>query len=110
MKKFEVTRKAMRPAAEAEECFYCSRLIGADHKEDCVLLTTKAIVTATITYEIDVPAFWNKADIEFHRNEGTWCSTNMIGDLEELSEKEGCLCAVVDYKCVWVGDEVTCDE
>lgn len=110
MKKFVVTKAAMRPVTDAEECFYCKRLIGADHKEDCVLLNSKAIVTATITYEIDVPAFWTKADIEFHRNEATWCSDNMLNDLEQLSEKNGCLCGEIQYVCNWISDEVTLDE
>jgi hypothetical protein len=87
-----VTRKAMRPASDREECFYCLQPIGAAHKPDCVLIEKKVLVRMTVEYEISVPSCWSKEDIEFHRNEGTWCAGNIIEELQELAGESECLC------------------
>jgi len=98
MKKFKVTEKAMRPASNKKECFYCNSKIGRFHEDDCVLVKKKVKVVATIEYEIEVPADWTEDNVHFHRNEGSWCTDNMIGELEELSKDE-CLCFKVMFEC-----------
>jgi hypothetical protein len=95
---FKVTEDAMRPATPARECFYCNQAIGAEHKADCVTINKRVKVRATIEYEIDVPASWDKEQVEFHRNEGSWCSDNMLADLECLMHDGGCLCGIVEYE------------
>jgi hypothetical protein len=73
-------------------CFYCDRAIGQPHAERCILIQRKVVVRVTIDYEIAVPAHWMQEDIEGYRNDSSWCSTNLIKELEELAEKDGCLC------------------
>lgn len=81
-------------------CFYCSEPVGGWHKADCVRFTKKVMVRAIIEYEIEVPDFWQKENIEFHRNEGSWCTDNMLDELEALSESEGCLCHCVRFEAL----------
>ena len=100
MKKYKVTKKATRPAGDDDRCFYCNKKIGDYHKKDCVLISKKAKVIATIEYEVDVPFTWKKHDIEFNRNDGTWCASNIINELKELDKKEGCLCQYIEYECI----------
>jgi hypothetical protein len=60
----------------------------------------KVLVEATIKYEIEVPADWDGRMIEFSRNDGTWCASNIIEELKELNKKEDCLCSYVSYKFI----------
>jgi len=96
---FIVTEKAERPAGPKGQCFYCGRAVGAAHDESgCVLVQKKVKVRMTVEYEIEVPAHWAQMDVEFHRNEGSWCADNALRELERLSEEQGCLCPIVQYE------------
>jgi len=97
---FYVTEKAMRPASDKRRCFYCLAPIGDEHKQDCVLVKKKVTVQMKISYEITVPASWEKHQIEFQRNDGSWCADNAISELEEIAEKEGCLCNRAEFEYI----------
>lgn len=98
---FIVTEKATRPAVnDKTRCFYCQAPIGTPHRKDCVLISKKVKISATIEYEIEVPAHWDKDQIEFYRNEGSWCASNMIGELKRLDRNLGCVCGRVKTELV----------
>jgi len=83
----------IRPAGSPVHCYYCNRGVGQEHKRDCVILSKKVKLRATVEYEVYVPFEWDKEMIEFHRNDGTWCADNLVNDLEKhLKGTEGCLC------------------
>ena len=88
---FIVTEKAQRPARMDGTCFYCLQKIGSEHLSDCVLIQKKAVVKMTVEYEIEVPNHWDGDRVEFHRNEGTWCGSNVLQELEKLEKEHGCL-------------------
>lgn len=94
---FKVTEKAKRPATEKDECTYCQQPIGGNHSTDCVLVMKKVKVRAITEYEIGVPYSWSKEDIEFHRNDSSWCADNMLTELDKLKE---CLCQYVRYEYI----------
>lgn len=89
---FVVTAAAQRPARKDGTCFYCSAPIGAEHKADCVLVSKTVRVRLLLEYDVHVPAFWDAADVEFHRNDSSWCRDSLIAELEELAQAKGCLC------------------
>ena len=90
-----VTKKAERPRfPNSGECFYCQQKIGQLHKDDCVLIKKKVKVRMIVDYEIEVPAHWDKRQIEFHRNQGSWCFSNA---LDELAEYE-CICDFTKFE------------
>ena len=91
-----VTEKdyGIRPAGKQDECFFCGSKIGERHKNDCVVCCKKVKLRATIEFVTDVPFSWNKEEIEFHYNGGTWCADNLIEDLKKWIEKED------DYTCM----------
>lgn len=60
----------------------------------------KATVRMTVEYEIDVPANYDKRMVEFHRNEGTWCSNHAIEELRALAGAGGCLCGQMKFECI----------
>lgn len=91
MMAFQVLEAHTRPALKGE-CFYCHEKVGENHLDDCVYICKKVRVKCVVEYEITCPAFWTKERIEYHRNEGSWCSDNFINELAIVSEKEGCLC------------------
>lgn len=97
--KFIVTEKAKRPITKEQKCAYCEQPIGTEHKEECVLIQKKVKVRMTIEYEIEVPASWDKDQIEFHRNESAWCASNIIDELKALDNKDGrCLCGITKFE------------
>lgn len=114
-KEYIVTEKAKRPASPVDECFYCHQPVGGYHDSECVLIQRKVTVRMTIEYDVSVPAKWGKEDIEFHRNESSWCSTNAIGELEEIT-KDGCLCDKTNFAYLreasgpYLGEGVMTDE
>ena len=102
--KFIVTEKAQRPARMDGTCFYCMQPIGAEHKPDCVLIHKRVKVRATIEYETEIPNWWGNKEFEFHRNEGSWCANNMVGELKKyVEEKPGCLCGHAEFE--YLGEE-----
>jgi len=83
----------IRPAGRPDECFYCRQKVGTPHGEECVIPQKKVKITYTFDLEIEVPYSWGKKQIEFHRNESSWCSDNAIRDLVASSiNKDRCLC------------------
>lgn len=110
MNDFKVTREAMRPASEKEQCFYCGQKIGENHKDDCVLINKKVMVRMIVEYEIEVPNHWNEENVLFHRNEGSWCSDNAINELEELSQGGQCLCGKTKFEYIGGESEPFLDE
>lgn len=95
--------EGIRPAGPPDACFYCKAKVGDLHSEKCVSVTRKVRVRAVIEYEIDVPSHWGESDINFHRNEGSWCASNMLRELKAIDEVEdgpGCLCPLVEFKYI----------
>lgn len=95
----------IRPAGRNDTCFYCGSKIGEYHKGDCVVVTKKVKVRATIEYEIEVPHFWDNEQIEFHRNEGSWCSDNLINELQVIEKRnDDCLCYYTEFEYIETTD------
>lgn len=92
MSAFVVTNKALRPASKLYACFYCKQPVGDTHLDDCALIKRKVRVRLTLEYDVSEPASWKPDMIEFHRNDGSWCASNLLGELEELDERNQCLC------------------
>lgn len=80
-----------RPAGRDDECFYCQRPVGELHDLGCVLRLRRVVVRMTVEFPVEVPDSWTAEDIEFHRNEGTWCATNVLPELEAAIPEDGCL-------------------
>lgn len=97
-----VSHAAMRPASDKQECFYCHEPIGGQHKADCVLLMKKVKVRMIVEYELNVPAYWDKHDFEFHRNGSSWCADNAIDELEAYAKEQACLCGITRFE--YLGD------
>ena len=64
-------------------------------------------VRAIIDYDVKVPYHWDKEDVVWHRNEGSWCADNM---LQELDSHPGCLCGHVKFECLEVHKESFLEE
>lgn len=99
---FTVTGKAMRLASSNCECFYCRQPIGAKHKPSCVLVKKRVKVRMAVEYEIEVPASWGKDQIEFQRNEGSWCSNNALDELDRAFGKDDgpCMCGATTFEYI----------
>ena len=101
MKKFIVTKEDERPAGKGSgHCFYCPSKIGEEHAKECVLRKRKVIIRLAVEYPIEVPESWTKEQIEFHRNESSWCKDNALDELKEFIKQNGCLCDKADIEYV----------
>lgn len=83
-------------------CFYCQANVGTPHAHECVKVVKKVRVRMVVEYEIEVPSHWQKFNVEFQRNEGSWCADNAIEELEALAAEKGCLCDEVQFE--YLGD------
>jgi hypothetical protein len=110
MSNFVVTQLAMRPASLKQQCFYCQERIGATHKDDCVLIRKDVVVKFEIEIPVRVPAFWTEEQVEFHRNQGTWCASNVLDELEKIEKDNGCLCQQAEFSFVKETSEAYLDE
>lgn len=97
---FIVKEDAIRPAGLQDRCFYCNQLLGTEHKSDCVIRERTIVIRATIEYVVDIPEDWDRDQVEFHRNEGSWCSSNFINEMKTLEERIGCLCSLTDFEYI----------
>lgn len=97
----------LRPSGPPDECFYCHQKIGQPHGPECVVVTKTVKVRYTFEIEIEVPHHWDRGNIEFHRNEGSWCADNSITDLEEHLKRGlgDCLCPC--FKCKYLQEADT---
>lgn len=96
----------IRPAGRPDHCFYCSSKVGQPHGEGCVVVHKRIKVRATIEFDIEVPHHWDKQMIEFHRNDGTWCSSNLQNDIDTYKESTGsCMCGETKIEFVEVVDD-----
>lgn len=118
MSDFRVTEAAMRPASARRQCFYCHSPVGGVHGAECVLVHRRVVVRleakrlgVSHEYEIDVPAHWDDYDIEFHRNDSSWCANNALRELppeivarlgrpDAPDDETPCLCSDVTFAYV----------
>lgn len=91
-----------RPAGRSDECFYCHAPVGTLHDETCVLYQRTVSVEVKVRYNITVPAEWDERMVLFHRNEGTWCASNVIDELEDRfgDDADRCMCSVMEVRVI----------
>lgn len=99
--KWIVDDTAVRPASvHKDRCFYCGEMIGSEHRSDCVMRSRTVVVRMTVEYTIKVPETWNEDQIEFFRNEGSWCSSNALDELVDIQKHHHCLCYQTSFEYV----------
>jgi hypothetical protein len=89
---WKVDTYSTRPAGRPDECFYCKRKLGQDHKEGCVIRSRTVMVRVSFDLIVDVPEDWERSSIEFHMNESSSCKDNLLDKLEKQAERLGCSC------------------
>lgn len=103
-----VGEHGVRPAGKPDECFYCHAKVGEQHKEDCVIRSRTVNVDFTIHMVMDVPEFWDEAQINYHYNDGSWCASNLLNRLAIREHSDRCLCNIANAK--YVGEATEEDE
>jgi hypothetical protein len=112
----------IRPAGEPDRCLYCGARIGEPHGRDCVVVT-KLVRYAVLmdgqkvgVYRRYDPHSWDTQQMEFHKNEGSWCTDNAIEDGIEWVSPEArgrveaamgdhCACNVLKFRMEAVEDD-----
>ncbi len=59
-------------------------------------------IRMVVEYDISVEDGLSDADIEFNRNDGTWCANNAITELAEIFEADdaACMCPVARFEVI----------
>jgi hypothetical protein len=120
----------IRPAGPSDACFYCRQTVGTPHTRDCVIVqkTIELEVIARLpndilfrgVWQLEVPYAWEPAQIEFAKNESTWCKSNLLDERETgkvswndptawdkllpLDEDGACLCSVLSFRVLRIVD------
>ena len=95
-----------RPNRRDGTCFYCSQKIGDPHETGCVILRRTVVVRVTVDVVLAEPRDHDKGLIEFHYNDGSWCSDNMFDAMGRWAAQERgegecvCSCAVMRVEFV----------
>lgn len=102
-----VNENATRPAGRNDECFYCQRKLGEEHKEDCVIRKRTIVLKYSFEVVVEIPEDWDQHQIEFHRNESSWCANNAIQDLKKRKEN---VCYCNGFTCEYLREADENDE
>lgn len=94
----------VRPARPDGTCFYCRQQLGEPHKPECILPQRRVRLRMTVEYDVNVPADFDQAMIEFARNQGSWCASNALDELTERfgdnSPDGSCMCGSAHFEVV----------
>ena len=71
-------------------------------------MNKKKLIRLTIYLPMEFPEDWDNDMIEFHLNDSSYCCDNIIDDLKEYSEANGCICRIT--KGTVIGDYREGDE
>jgi hypothetical protein len=95
--KLQVKDTGERPAGKPGFCFYCRKPTSEPHEKDCVIPKRSVVLRMEVEMVVDVPDHWTPENIEFHRNDGTWCTSNAFQELARATDKPnancGCSCS-----------------
>ena len=97
---WEVKDYGIRPAGSPNHCFYCNAKKGGIHKKDCVIRSRTIVMEMKIEIVMEVPESWDEEMCNFHKNQGSWCATNIIDTLKKINKVNGCLCSVSEFKYI----------
>ena len=98
--KWIADKYAERPAGKPGVCFYCGVRLGKEHSQNCTIRTRTVMVEVRATLIMTVPEDWEESMVEFHMNESSSCSDNLLNSLSKQAERMGCACAFVESKFV----------
>ena len=51
-----------------------------------------------INLPMDFPQDWDDKMIEFYLNDSSWCSDNLIEELQKYSKEHGCICNISEAR------------
>ncbi len=127
----DVYDDGIRPAGKPTACFYCHKGVGYPHARDCVVVTKRVELRVhaelptgeefTGLWQYDEVHAWDADEIEFHKNDSSWCAGNLLHEREgsetltwegrdptdiltSLHASGNCLCNVLSFEFVRVVD------
>ena len=87
-------------AGTPDKCFYCNGKFGEPHDSDCVVIKRPVVTEITFTVVLPYPRNWSFEEIESHCNESSYCSDNLLDEIERVKNANNCLCGHVQVKCI----------
>ena len=119
----------IRPAGKPDQCFYCGQRVGFLHQHDCIMVRKLVELSVTVntsdgrtlhgSFQELLPYSWDASQVDFYKNEGSWCASNYLSHRGPTTWDEGpaawqewlatvdaesCLCADLDFAFVRVMD------
>lgn len=84
----------IRPAGPQDECFFCHQKVGIPHLFDCVVICVEDVYEVFVDDEkfgewtCQDPASWDQHDCEFHKNDSSWCTGNILRFASEKDDQD----------------------
>lgn len=97
-----------RPAGQPDECFYCSAAVGDHHDPNCVMRARTVVLRYSFNVVVAVPEHWTPEQVEFHRNDSSWCADNAIHAEFTQRREDACWCP--DFRAKYVREATEDDE
>lgn len=83
-------------------CRYCRAGVGTPHRFDCPIPRKTVLLKVHANLIVDVPQNWTDEDVEFHFNESSSCTDNVLNNLTRqtarLGATQGCSCGSVQVE------------
>lgn len=95
---WKVKEYGIRPAGSPDHCFYCNAARGEIHALGCTIRSKTVVMEMKVEIVMVVPEIWDEQTCNFHKNESSWCATNILDILQVMDEKQGCLCGATEFK------------
>ncbi len=74
--------------------------MGEEHAQNCVCRKRTVVVEYKFTVCLEFPVDFSDKDIEFNRNDSTWCANNALMELDNTCEAGRCLCPRFEAKYI----------
>jgi len=107
-----VKARDVAPLGPPGHCTWCFAPIGSEHEPTCAVPQRTVVVRVSVEMVISVPDSWTADQIEFHRNEGSWCCDNWRDELNGLMDRleSASLCSCGLISTAFVRDATADDE
>lgn len=66
-----------------------------------MLTKNKMKVRLIVEYEVEYPPEFDAYDVDFHRNESSWCADNALKELKAIVDgSSSCLCSMCEFEVI----------
>lgn len=97
-------------ADQGGRCRFCPAVIGERHSAQCLIPQRPVRIRMIVEYTVLAPVVWGAEEINFHRNDSSWCADNAIRELMEAFGPDRGVCMCGSARFEFVQNDVSSNE